>query len=180
MGEVLTLTMMALALGMDAFSASLSLGMASIRLKWIFYIGIAVGALHVGFPLIGMAAGRILSHTFGEIAHTVGGILLMIAGIQMILSVLKKEEEERSIPSGWSLLLFAIVVSLDSFSVGLTLGIYGARAIVVLSLFGGIAAALTWSGLLIGKKTKGLLGPYSEAFGGCILLIFGMKLLFPI
>ncbi|OZI13416.1 hypothetical protein CEW92_00855 [Bacillaceae bacterium SAS-127] len=180
MGEILTLTMMALALGMDAFSASLSLGMVPIRLKRIFYIGLIVGGLHVGLPLVGMVAGRALSNTFGEVANIIGGILLMIAGVQMIVSVLKEEESGRSIPSGWSLFLFAIVVSLDSFSVGLTLGIYGARAVIVLSLFGGIAAMLTWSGLLLGKKTRGLLGPYSEAFGGCVLLIFGIKLLFPI
>ncbi|WP_338752008.1 manganese efflux pump MntP family protein [Bacillus sp. FJAT-52991] len=180
MGEIFTLTMMALALGMDAFSASLSLGMAPIRLKRIFYIGLIVGILHVGFPLIGMVAGRMLSNVFGEIANTIGGILLIIAGIQMIVSVVKEEESERLIPSGWSLFLFTIVVSLDSFSAGLTFGIYGARAVLVLSLFGGIAAVLTWSGLLVGKKTRGLLGPYSEAFGGCVLFIFGIKLLFPI
>jgi len=177
MGEFLTLTLMALAVGMDAFSASLAIGMAPIRLKRIFYIGMIVGILHVFFPFLGMATGRLLSDTFGEVANAIGGILLIIAGAQMTFSVFKEEGEQRSVPSGWSLLVFALAVSLDSFSVGLTLGIYGVRAILTLALFGGIATMLTWSGLFIGRKTKGLLGAYSEALGGCVLLIFGIKLL---
>ncbi len=180
MGELLTLAMMAVALGMDAFSASLGIGMRPIRRKRILVMGLAVGALHIGFPFIGMVAGRFLSNLFGEVANTAGGILLILAGLQMIGSILNKDEERRSVPSGWSLLLFAVIVSLDSFSVGLTLGIYGARAALALALFGGIAAVLTWSGLLLGKRTKGLLGSYSEAFGGCILFAFGLKLLWPI
>ena len=48
---------------------------------------------------------------------------------------------------------------------------------VTILSFGLVAMILTWSGLLIGKKIQGLLGVYSEIFGGCILLIFGLKLL---
>ncbi len=96
----------------------------------------------------------------------------------MILAFFQEGDEMRSVPSGWQLLLFSLTVSLDSFSVGLTLGIYGAGALLALLLFGGIAACLTWSALLIGKKAGKWLGAYSEALGGCILIALGLKLLF--
>ncbi|MBM7648351.1 putative Mn2+ efflux pump MntP [Bacillus ectoiniformans] len=178
-GELLTLLMMAFALGMDAFSASLALGMAPIRLKRILFIGILIGVFHVCLPLAGMAAGQMLSNTFGEVARMVGGILLLILGGQMVLSIFRKEEEAVRGVAGFSLFLFALSVSLDSFSVGLTLGIYGARAAVALTCFGAAAAILTWSGLLLGKKAKKFVGSYGEMIGGIVLLTFGVKLLLP-
>ncbi|HEY9576466.1 MAG TPA: manganese efflux pump MntP family protein [Pseudobacillus sp.] len=178
MGEVVTLSTLALALGMDAFSASLGIGMVPIRLKRIFYIGLIIGSFHIILPLLGIVAGWFVTDTFGAIASLIGGLLLIIAGSQMIIAFFQQKEEEKSVPFGWRLMLFSLIVSLDSFSVGLTLGIYGAEVLLVLLLFGSIAAVLTWSGLLAGRKVGSWLGAYSEAFGGCILLAFGLKLLF--
>ncbi|MFE4764851.1 manganese efflux pump, partial [Bacillus mycoides] len=39
---------------------------------------------------------------------------------------------------------------------------------------------LTWLGLLVGKQVQSWLGTYSEALGGIILIVFGLKLLLPI
>jgi putative Mn2+ efflux pump MntP len=95
----------------------------------------------------------------------------------MIWSSLKKGEEKVITPVGFGLLLFALSVSLDSFSVGLTLGIYGAKTVMVLLCFGIVATVQTWAGLLLGRKVQGWLGHYSEALGGAILFAFGLKLL---
>lgn len=57
-GEVFTLSLMAFALGMDAFSVSLGMGMASIRLKQIVKVGLTVGLFHIWMPLIGMLTGN--------------------------------------------------------------------------------------------------------------------------
>lgn len=178
-GEVVTLFIMAFALGMDAFSVGLGMGMYQLRLRQIFKIGITIGIFHVWMPLIGMAAGRFLSAKFGTIASLLGGLLLILLGIQMIWSGLRKGEESVITPVGAGLLLFATSVSLDSLSVGLTLGIYGAKVAMVLFCFGIAAMVLTWCGLFIGRKVQGWLGAYSEALGGTILLAFGLKLLLP-
>ncbi|GER66370.1 putative manganese efflux pump MntP [Weizmannia acidilactici] len=174
--EVVTLAIMALALGMDAFSVSLGLGMMKPRMRHIFYIGLTVGIFHVIMPFLGIIAGQLLSHTFGMFAQYIGGIMLVVMGLQMIVFIFKKENESMS-PSGWGIILFALSVSLDSFSVGLSLGIFGARMAVVMICFGAAATALTWLGLLIGRKFHVWLGAYGEALGGMILIIFGVKLL---
>ncbi|MGD6900585.1 manganese efflux pump MntP family protein [Bacillus infantis] len=178
-GELITLMLMAFALGMDAFSVGLGMGMFELRLRQIFKIGITIGLFHVFMPLLGMMAGRFLSEQFGSIAAYIGGGLLLLLGAQMIWSSIKDDDSSLITPVGFGLLIFALSVSLDSFSVGLSLGIYGAKTALVLVCFGAAAAILTWAGLLAGRKVQGWLGSYSEALGGAILLAFGIKLLWP-
>ena len=165
---------------MDAFSISLGMGMYRLRFKQMLNIGLIVGIFHILMPLLGMIAGRFLSEKFDAVASYIGGGLLLILGVQMIWSSLRKESESLITPVGFGLLLFALSVSLDSFSVGLTLGIYGARTLLVLICFGAGAMLLSWLGLIIGRRVQGLLGQYSEVLGGAILLFFSFRLLFPL
>jgi putative Mn2+ efflux pump MntP len=179
-GELLTLMLMAFALGMDAFSVGLGMGMFRMRLKQIFLIGLTVGIFHIWMPLLGIAAGRFISGQFGTFAVYAGGILLLILGLQMFISGLRGGESPLLAPVGMGLFIFALSVSLDSFSVGLTLGIYGAKTALAIACFGFAAAILTWLGLLAGKKVQGVIGVYSEVLGGSILFAFGLKLLFSV
>ncbi|MED3623856.1 manganese efflux pump MntP [Neobacillus thermocopriae] len=176
-GELVALILMAVALGMDAFSVGLGMGMYQLRLRKIFQIGIMIGIFHVLMPLFGITAGKFLSEKFGTFATFIGGALLIVLGIQMIWSSLKKEEEKIITPIGFGLIFFALSVSLDSFSVGLSLGIFGARTMLVLICFGIMATIQTWAGLLLGRKVRHWIGCYSEALGGGILLAFGFKLI---
>lgn len=179
-GELVTLLIMAFALGMDAFSIGLGMGMFKLRMRQIFFIGLTVGFFHILMPIAGMAAGRFISGQFGVFANYAGGFLLIFLGIQMFISALREGDGPLLAPIGPGLLVFALSVSLDSFSVGLSLGIYGARTIVTVMCFGAAAMILTWLGLLIGRKVQGYLGVYSELLGGSVLFAFGLKLLFSI
>jgi manganese efflux pump family protein len=179
-GEMVTIIIMAFALGMDAFSISLGMGMYKLRLRQVFKIGITIGIFHIFMPLLGIIAGRFLSDQFGNIAVYIGGVLLLILGVQMIWSSLSAKEESIITPVGYGLFIFALSVSLDSFSVGLSLGIYGAQTVLVLICFGAGATLLSWLGLMIGQRVHDWLGQYSEVLGGAILLGFGIKLLFPL
>jgi len=177
-GEFLTLLLMSFALGMDSFSVGLGMGMFSLRFRQIIMIAVTVGFFHVIMPLAGMFIGRFISNQFGELASHAGGLLLVILGITMFMTGLKGEAESLIAPVGFGLIIFAVSVSLDSLSVGLTLGIYGAKTLLAVSLFGIMATLLTLCGLLLGRKAQGLLGVYSQVLGGSILLAFGSKLLF--
>lgn len=179
-GELITLMIMAFALGMDAFSVGLGMGLIPLRLRQIFYIGLVIGVFHMFMPLAGMALGELISDRFGMVATVIGGSLLIILGVQMVLSSIKKDDTRMLAPVGFGLFLFAFSVSLDSFSVGLSLGIFGARTVTTIMLFGLFSTVLTWSGLLLGRKVQDWLGNYSEALGGSILFAFGIKLLLPI
>lgn len=179
LGEFITLMAMAIALSMDAFSIGLGMGMYSLRFKQIASIGLLIGVFHVIMPLIGLGIGRYISKQLGELAGYIGGLLLIILGIQMLLSSFRKGKKTMIAPVGFGLFLFAVSVSLDSFSVGLSLGIFGARAFITILLFGIVSTIFTWVGLVVGSKVKQYIGSYGEAFGGAILFAFGLKLLLP-
>ncbi|UYO35432.1 manganese efflux pump MntP family protein [Bacillus zhangzhouensis] len=179
-GELLTLSIMAFALGMDAFSVGLGMGMIQLRFRQIIYIGLVIGIFHMFMPLFGMLTGQLLSGWLGLLATYIGGTLLLVLGMQMIVASIRKEDKPFIAPVGAGLVLFAISVSLDSFSVGLSLGIYGTRVWMTILLFGFFSMLLTWLGLLIGKQVRSWVGSYSGSLGGIILLAFGIKLLFPL
>jgi putative Mn2+ efflux pump MntP len=128
-------------------------------------------------PLIGIVLGRFIAEKFGAISSLISGALLLLIGIQIVYSSFKKDDEKFFSPVGISILIFAFTVSLDSFTVGLSLGILGAKTWLTLLLFGGVSSFLCWAGLYIGRKSRSLFGPISEMIGGSILILFAIKLL---
>ena len=88
-GEIITLMIMAIALGMDAFSIGLGMGMFRMHLRQILIIGLTVGFFHIWMPVLGIIFGRFRSDQFGTFATYAGGILLVLLGSQMFISGFK-------------------------------------------------------------------------------------------
>lgn len=178
LGEFLTLCFMAFALGMDAFSMSIGIGMQGMRLRLIAKISLINGLFHMIMPLFGILIGRYLSHYLGNLAVTMGGILLIGFGIHMIYSSFFKSDSRSWISTTlWGICLFSIGVSIDAFSVGLSLGFFLINTWLTIVIFGMAGLGLSAAGLLLGRKVGGWIGEYSEAIGGIILLVFGIKFL---
>ena len=178
MREMFSLLLLAGALGMDAFSVSLGLGMQKLRLKRIAIIGLVIGLFHIMMPYIGILLGNVISGRFGEWAELLGGMLLLGIGAQMFFSAFREKEETLFQPAGFGLLLFAFTVSIDSFSAGLSLGLSQSKTLFVIAAFGVMSILLTWLGLLVGRKARGFFGRYSELLGGSILAGFGLFTMF--
>src|SRR5690606_19699767 len=115
----------------------------------------------------------------GDVAMLAGGGLLLILGVHMVYSSFHQEQDKRGLnySSTWGILLFSFSVSIDSLSVGVSLGLFATDVVLtVLSfgLFGGIMSVL---GLLVGRNASKLAGQYGEALGGIILVAFGIRFL---
>ncbi|CCF14512.1 conserved hypothetical protein [Brevibacillus laterosporus GI-9] len=175
-GQFLTLLLISIALGMDAFSLGIGLGMVGLRLRKIVNISIMIGCFHVAMPLLGIAIGSYLSDIVGDIAIFIGGSILILLGVHMLWSVFFGENEESIVKtSGLGLILFAISVSLDALSVGFSLGLMTVNKWLAVSMFGIVGGMMSCAGLLLGRSVGGWMGEYSEIIGGVILLIFGLK-----
>ena len=127
---------MAMALGMDAFSVCLGLGMQKLRLKRILWISIVIGAFHIVMPLFGILLGKMIAGPLESYAQVVSGVILFFIGTQMFFGAFKEEKNPLLPPIGFGLFLLALTVSLDSFTIGFGLGISGVHVILALFLFG--------------------------------------------
>lgn len=174
-GQLLTLIIMAVALGMDAFSLGIGIGLKGIRLLDIVKLSVIIGLFHIVMPLLGIFTGQYVSTLLGGVATVVAGGLLLMLGGHMIYSSLRGEDvpsfNHRSV---FGLTVFALSVSIDSFSVGISLGMFAADVVLTVLLFGFFGGLMSIMGLLLGRKVSKGLGEYGEALGGIILFTFGI------
>lgn len=174
-GQWITLVIMAVALGMDAFSLGIGIGLKGIRRLDIIKISAVIACFHIIMPLMGMFMGNYVSSLLGNVATAVGGGLLLVLGGHMIFSSLRGESvqsfDHRTM---WGITIFSLSVSIDSFSVGVSMGMFASDILATVLLFGFFGGLMSVVGLLIGRHVGHTLGGYGEACGGVILFIFGL------
>jgi len=178
LGQVLTILIVAFALGMDAFSLGVGIGMKGIRKFDILKISAVVALFHIFMPLAGIYMGKYIGSLMGHMAVLIGGGLLILLGAHMIYCSLKGSNvQTMNYGSVGGLLLLAFMVSIDSFSVGVSLGVFAADVVITVLLFGFFGGFMSVQGLLVGRGFSRWAGDYGEAIGGAILLAFGIKFL---
>ncbi|MBA4495945.1 manganese efflux pump MntP family protein [Paenactinomyces guangxiensis] len=178
-GQFITLLMIAVALGMDAFSLGIGLGMKRLPLRKVAWLSLSIGLFHVLMPLAGMMLGKYLSVVMKDIAAMVGGGMLCFLGAGMLYQVIKGEEEANkfNVNSFIGVQLVSLSVSMDSLSAGLSMGLFSADLYLAIFLFGCAGALMAACGLYLGRFVGNWLGSYGEALGGFILLLLGSKFL---
>lgn len=176
--EVVTIFLLAFAVSMDAFSFAIGIGENKMSLKKrLVFIG-AITGLHLFMPLAGMMIGSYLSTMFEMFVHYITGGVLIVIGVEMCMSQLKGSEKLKSYRSNTRLFILAFLISLDSFSVSTSLGMFRIHILPTLVIFGITAIFLTALGLWIGGKMKTALGKYGELFGSAILIFLGIRIFF--
>jgi putative Mn2+ efflux pump MntP len=176
-GQLLSLLIMAFALGLDAFSLGLGVGMRGVTFREILKISSMIGFFHVVMPWIGLIVGRTLNDMVGNIATYLGGGLLLLLGVNMVWSSFREDESFIDHTTGWGLILFSMSVSIDALSVGFSLGLFEMEIWLTVLIFGILGWVMSCIGLSLGKYVGQWLGEYGEAFGGLILVAFGIKIL---
>ncbi len=188
----LTLLAVAVALGTDAFSLALGMGLTGLRPR-DFYFPVIVAVFHVFMPLAGMFAGRILGELMGQIAGVLGGVVLLLIGVRTLYNslqetgmeslsfaaarnLLQKKRKLKGKPLS-TLMFLAAGVSVDALSVGFGLGTLGGAIIGAVLVIGLVAGTMTALGLILGRFLGGWTGRWAETAGGLILLLIGLKIM---
>ncbi|WP_079477942.1 manganese efflux pump MntP [Halobacillus salinus] len=173
-----SLVLLSVALGLDAFSVSLGMGLQRVRLKHAFSAGIVVGGAHVVMPGLGMLLGDWLSDSASQWTTLGGGILLFGLGSYTVFASLSEKQSTGYTLAGAGIWLFALSVSIDSFPVGFSLGLRDSEFWISVLSFGFFSMVLTWTGFVVGRRAGALLGTYSELLGGSILCALGLYTIF--
>ena len=134
-----------------------------------------VALFHMVMPLIGCTIGRMAGNILGIVAVWVGGGILIALGAQMVWQAWQhKQTVAFDLRAQGAVLLFALSVSVDSLSAGITLGVNQAQigwAVGVMGVFGG---GLSWLGLVLGGRIGRMTGEYGQGIGGILVMALGV------
>lgn len=158
-----------ISLSMDAFSLALAYGTQNISSKKINALSIIVGIYHYLMPLIGFFIGRKIITLLPIEPNVLVFIILFFIGIEMIVESFKEDVLVNKV-NLWEMLVFGFAVSIDSFSLGLSINtIY--NPFIAATIFSLISAFFTYIGLKLGKYINQKIGYLSTLFGGGGLII---------
>ena len=176
MSSILLYFFMAVGLSMDAFSLAIVYGTNNLDKKKAIILSLFVGILHFIMPNIGNLLGKNFLQGFILYGNIITGLVFLILSIQMIISI-KEENEVNELKNYFELFLFAIAVSIDSFSVGIALSLENQNLILGGIIFSGISFLFTITGLLLGKFLSEKTGKISKILGIIILILLAGKYL---
>lgn len=186
---------LSIALGADAFSLALAIGLTGIGKRMTLRLSVVVAIFHVFMPLTGILIGQALGMVIGQLAKGVGALVLFWLGGRMLYNVWRpapqsfplsraREVLKRTqLPSGISLqgmgvYALAASVSLDALSVGFSLGVVESSIPLTVTVMGIVAGVMMGSGLLLGRFAGARIGQRAEAVGGIILVVIGIKMMY--
>ncbi|MDD4238677.1 MAG: manganese efflux pump MntP family protein [Desulfotomaculaceae bacterium] len=179
--SLITLIILAIALGTDAFSLCVGIGLAGVNRRQIILISVTVLIFHIAMPLIGWLVGEFAGSLLGRVAAIAGSLLLVYLGIKMIWTTWRHRLEQAPARINFSvggLLLLGASVSMDALSVGFTLGAHQVNLLLTAGLIGVVAGLMTFAGLFFGRFLVGWVGEKAQLLGGLVLVGIGIKMIF--
>lgn len=192
MNDMLAVFAVAIALGADAFSVALGLGLAGVSNLFKKRFVAIVAILHVIMPLLGLELGIVAGTFLGKWASIIGAVVLAFIGIQMIRKGLVKEESfsfqeargklfnnnDHKEASGWiGEIILGLSVSIDALTVGFGLGTTKVPIVYTVITTGLVAGAMTALGWLGARFFSEFTGKRAQAFGGVVLTLLAVKML---
>ncbi len=163
----------AISLSMDAFSMSLAYGTLGMSSRDNKLLSLITGAFHFFMPLLGLFIGNVILNYIKINPDVIVLIILSFLGGEMIVSSFSKEREIKPLKLP-DFFLFALAVSIDSFSVGITLTEINTNLFLTPFVFALTSSFFTFIGLSLGNKIERLVGKVSTVVGGVILVIVGV------
>ena len=179
--ELITIIVIAIGLAIYAFVVSIVIGCNYMKLHVNHALRMALffGAFQAFMPLIGSLAGLSFKDYITDYDHWVAFALLAAVGGKMIYESFKiKSVEENPDPSNiFVLLVLSIATSIDALAIGITLSLITSSIALAVTIIGLITFALSYAGVVIGKKFGHFFENKIEALGGIVLIGIGIKIL---
>ncbi len=178
---LLTLILIAIALAMDSFAVSITIGSVLKRFQFkamgkiSFLFALFQGAL----PIVGWIAGNSFEEYIKDYDHWIAFVLLSAIGGKMIYEAFFGEKEISFIDpfSFKKMAILAIATSIDALALGISFSILDVNILYPAILIGLITFVFSFAGLTIGIKVGNTFGSKVEIIGGLTLIFIGVKIL---
>lgn len=177
---MLEITILALALSMDAFAVSIGLGSkhTSNCTRLAVSCGLYFGFFQALMPLIGYMGGRGVLGWVASYAPWIASLLLVIIGGKMIYeSQSDGIENEFSSVTHRVMFLLAIATSIDAMAAGFSITILDVNPLIACALIGFTTFIFSVVGVFIGAKSGTWLESKAELLGGVVLILIAFKIL---
>lgn len=177
--------LLGIGLAMDAFSVSLTNGLAEPKMngRRVCAIASVYGIFQAVMPLLGwLCVHTVLEYfkIFEKIIPWIALILLCYIGGKMLIEGIRKKDADKNEISRISfgaLLIQGIATSIDALSVGFTIAEYGFfEALFAALIIAAVTFVICVAGLMIGKKFGTFLSNKAVIFGGAILIAIGIEI----
>lgn len=175
--SLFVILILAVGLSMDAFSLAMIYGTLDLKSNMRKLMSIMVGIFHFFMPILGYQIGELILKVIKVNPDILVGIIFIILGMEMLLS-LKKEEKVKMLTGLFSVILFAFTVSIDSFSIGIGFGVANINMLLPCIIFSLTSAIFTYLGVILGKKLSDRFGSITTLIGSVILIILGINYIF--
>ena len=178
--NIISITLIAVALAMDAFSVSMTKGFTQKHLtkSQILYYGLFFGGFQALMPILGYFCGSAIASVVEALASIIGFILLLLIGLNMIRESITGDDEEITDEFSFKeVTLLAIATSIDAFAVGIAIALLKDPILISAAIIGIVALMFSIAGIFIGKKLGDYVGDKFQILGGVILILIGIKIL---
>ena len=180
--SLITVAALAVALGMDALAVAISVGVVlpKLSLRTVFRLSFHFGLFQFFMPILGWSAAMFIRTWIEAYDHWVALALLSLIGAKMIWESFHTEHSpmDKSDPTrGWSLVMLSVATSIDALAVGMSMAALNVHVVTPAILIGVVAAAMTATGMHLGRKLGQRFGKRTELVGGLILIAIGVKIL---
>ena len=169
---ILIYFLIAISLSIDAFSLSLSLGTTSPKKDIVLKMSIIVGLFHFIMPILGSLIGNLFIIDYSNI------IIFIIFIILIIEMLFNNNDSDIKVLNIINIIIIAFIVSIDSFTVGIAIGLNKELILIPSLIFSLISTISTYIGLTTGKYLNNKYQDKSKYIGIIILLIVALKYLF--
>lgn len=176
------IAVLAFALGFDAFAVAAAVGISFGAVdRWsVFRLSFHFGFAQFGMPLIGWRLGAFASTFVGSLGDWLAALILFILGARLIWEQFNLEERHwQGDPTrGVSLLVLMFATSVDALAAGLSLALVGTDILYPALVIGVVAAAMTITGLVFGRKLGASSGRTAGIIGGLVLIALAIRTAF--
>ena len=173
----LEIFLLALALSVDACVVSFSYGITfnQNRLKTALMLAAFTGVFQGLMPVIGYYLTSFVKSFIAPFADAIVFTIFIFLGVKFIKEAFDTDKAKPNCMGFVCLLLIGIATSIDAFSAGISLALYGNHILKPALLITIITFANSLLGFNIGGKLKHLPTKSLEIFAGLILVFLGIK-----
>ena len=164
---------------MDAFAVSICKGLAFKQKSALkaMKIGLYFGVFQALMPFIGYILGSNFSNLVSKIDYIIAFLSLSIIGVNMIKESFEEDEVDGDL-SLKTMLVLSVATSIDALVMGVTFAFLKINIFRVITIIGLTTFIFSIFGVLIGNIVGKRLGNKANFFGGLVLIIIGLKILF--